>query len=74
MYILAKNKKTIVAFGANEIGVLTVQKIIGGKFSVVCGEVGSIVLGTYTDEKLATDELSKIFSAIEEGKNFYEMN
>ncbi|MBR4318429.1 MAG: hypothetical protein IKP69_00065 [Oscillospiraceae bacterium] len=78
MYILSKNKKAIIAFGASEISALTVQKNIGGKkeekFCIACGELGSYIIGTYPDEKLALDELSKIFSAIEEGKTSYEMN
>ena len=78
MYILSKNKKAIIAFGASEISALTVQKNIGGgkegKFCIACGELGSYVIGIYSDEKLALDELSKIFSALEEGKNTYIMN
>lgn len=73
MYILSQDKKKIVCFSE---GILSVGRNIGGgkdgKFAVFVN--GLEILGVYSEEKNAIDELEKIFNAAEEGKTTYIMN
>lgn len=74
MYILTKNKKCLLCFGEGGCSQLEVHKNIGGgKNEKFCIIAGGLAIGTYPDEKNAVDELAKILSAIEEGKNSYEV-
>ncbi len=73
MYILSRDKKTLVKLKG-----VQVTRNFGsgkdGKFVIMSnGEAGGLILAGYPEEKNAVDEMEKIAAAIERGETIYKI-
>ncbi len=75
MYILSQDKKALIQFGDNDgFNMLNVTRNFGGKEKYAIVANSTQVMGMYSEEKNASDELAKILDALEEDKKIYIMN
>ncbi len=80
MYILTQDKKTILEFGHIEFGRLEVgRNIVGNRDGRIALTANSgsystpVLMGLYPDEATAGAELARIWLALKNGENFFEV-